>query len=208
MERVCLPEVHVAEGDHLLRARGAVIGHSRFGPVHRFVYVVPARYAELPWGQRYEVARLLGRLNRSTAQDGQTIMLLGPGRWGTESPDLGVPVHFAEINRASVLCEIVTMRENLVPDVSLGTHFLNELIEMNVLYVALFPQQQRNELNERFFLDAPNRLVDALPSAARWRDVVRVVDPTDVLEPHRAALLLADTSTQEAAVFIGDRPTA
>jgi hypothetical protein len=51
-------------------------------------------------------------------------MLLGPGRWGTASPDLGVPVQFAEINHVSVLCEIVTMRENLIPDVSLGTHFV------------------------------------------------------------------------------------
>ena len=167
----------IARGDRLLRRAGAVIGHSRFVPVHRFIYVVPARYAELPWTQRYEVARLLGRLNQTVRPDGETVMLLGPGRWGTESPDLGVPVHFAEINRVSVLCEIVTMRENLVPDVSLGTHFLNELIEMNVLYLALFPQQQQNELNERFFLESPNRLLDAVPQAARWQDVVRVVDP-------------------------------
>ncbi len=79
-------------------------------------------------------------------------MLLGPGRWGTSSPELGIPVHFAEISRVSVLCEIVTMRENLIPDVSLGTHFLNELVEMNILYMALFPQQQPNYLNESFFL--------------------------------------------------------
>ena len=182
-----------------------MIGPSRIVPVHRFIYVVPARYAELSWPQRYEVARLLGRLNQTMPQDGQTIMLLGPGRWGTESPDLGVPVHFAEINRVSVLCEIVTMRENLVPDVSLGTHFLNELIEMNVLYLALFPRQQRNQLNEPFFLESPNRLLEALPHATRWTDVVRVIDPHDVLPAHRCAVLLADAGQQEASVFIGDR---
>ena len=176
-DRVCLPEVQIDNEDRLLQAQGAVIGPSRIVPVDRFIYVVPARYAELSWPQRYEVARLLGRLNQTMPQDGQTIMLLGPGRWGTESPDLGVPVHFAEINRVSVLCEIVTMRENLVPDVSLGTHFLNELIEMNVLYLALFPRQQQNELNERFFLESPNRLLEALPQATRWTDVVRVIDP-------------------------------
>ncbi len=203
-ERVCLPAVHVGNGDRLLQARGAVIGPSRIVPVHRFIYVVPSRYAELPWAQRYEVARLLGRVNQTVGREGETVMLLGPGRWGTESPDLGVPVHFNEINRASVLCEIVTMRENLVPDVSLGTHFLNELIEMNVLYLALFPQQQRNELNERFFLDAPNRLLDAVPQAVQWQDVVRVVDPRDVLAVDRSAVLSADAGKQEAVVFIGD----
>ncbi|MCU0872468.1 MAG: PEP/pyruvate-binding domain-containing protein [Pirellulaceae bacterium] len=205
VDRVCLPDVQIDHADRLLQARGAVIGPSRIVPVHRFIYVVPARYAELSWPQRYEVARLLGRLNQTVCQDGQTLMLLGPGRWGTESPDLGIPVHFAEINRASILCEIVTMRENLVPDVSLGTHFLNELIEMNVLYLALFPRQQQNELNERFFLESPNRLLDALPRAARWQEVVRVIDPTDVLPEHRCAVLLADAGKQEASVFIGDR---
>ena len=173
-------------------------------PVDRFIYVVPALYGELPWPQRYEVARLLGRINQTVPQDGQTTMLLGPGRWGTASPDLGIPVHFAEINRVSVLCEIVTMRENLIPDVSLGTHFLNELVEMNILYMALFPRQQQNYLNEQFFLESPNRLLDALPHATRWQDMVRVIDTQDVLPAHRCAVLLADAGKQEASVFIGD----
>jgi hypothetical protein len=59
-------------------------------------------------------------------------------------------------------------------------------------------------LNERFFLDSPNRLLDAVPQAARWQDVVRVVDPQDVLPAHRSAVLLADAGKQEASVFIGD----
>jgi pyruvate, water dikinase len=115
-------------------------------------------------------------------------MLLGPGRWGTESPDLGIPVHFAEINRASILCEIVTMRENLVPDVSLGTHFLNELIEMNILYIALFP--------------APNRLTEIVSGAERWQETIRVVDTRDVLAEGQTVLLLADASQQKAQIVV------
>lgn len=203
-EGVRLPQVQIDPENRLLQARGAVIGHSRILPIDRFIYVVPSLYAELAWGQRYEIARLLGKINQTTPRNGPTVMILGPGRWGTESPDLGVPVHFAEINRAAVLCEIVTMRENLVPDVSLGTHFLNDLIEMNALYLALFPRQQQNELNERFFLESPNRLLDAVPHAKRWQDVVRVVEPRDVLPAGRAAILLADSGKQEATVFIGD----
>jgi len=150
------------------------------------------------------VARLLGRINQAPVPNGGTTMLLGPGRWGTSSPELGVPVHFAEISRVSVLCEIVTMRENLVPDVSLGTHFLNELVEMNILYMALYPQQRRDYLNERFFLDAPNRLVGVVPGAMRWQETVRVIDPRDLLPSDRAVLLLADARGQQANIFVGD----
>jgi hypothetical protein len=70
--------------------------------------------------------------------------------------------------------------------------------------MALFPRQQRNFLNERFFLDAPNRLVDLVPAAARWQEMVRVIDTKDVLPPDRVVLLLADAGMQEAKLFVGD----
>ncbi len=201
-ETGALPKPAIRDADRIVEAHGAIIGPSRLVRLDRFVYVVPRRYGELPLGDRYEVARTLGRINQAAGSAAGTTMLLGPGRWGTASPDLGVPVHFAEISRVSVLCEIVTMRENLIPDVSLGTHFLNELVEMNILYMALFPQQQRNCLNERFLLEAPNRLVDLVPTAAAWQEIIRVIDTRDVLGEHRTMLLLADAGEQEARVFI------
>lgn len=203
-----LPKVETADADRIVEAHGAIIGPSRFLQLDRFVYVVPRLYGELPLNRRYEVARLLGRINQAGARDPGTVMLLGPGRWGTSSPELGIPVHFGEISRVAVLCEIVTMRENLIPDVSLGTHFLNELVEMNILYMALFPQQQRNFLREEFFLDAPNRLLDLVPGATQWQDMVRVVEIKEVLAPDRAALLLADAEEQQARIFVGSAAVA
>ncbi len=87
---------------------------------------------------------------------------------------------------------------------SLGTHFLNELVEMDILYMALFPQQQRNYLNERFFLEAPNRLLDIVPGAAKWQEMVRVIDTKEAIGADRTALLLADANEQQAKVFVGD----
>lgn len=199
-----LPKVEIAEADRIAEVHGAIIGPSRLVRVDRFIYVVPSLYAELPLSERYEVARLLGRVNQAAGRDPQMTMLLGPGRWGTSSPELGVPVHFAEISRVSVMCEIVGMRENLIPDVSLGTHFLNELVEMNILYMALFPRQQRNYLNEKFFLESRNQLLDIVPGAGRWADMVRVIDTRDVLPAGRLVLLLADAQEQEARIFVGD----
>ena len=204
MDSPSLPEIQVRDEDHIVQSHGAIIGPSRLVKINRFIYVVPSLYGELPLAQRYEVARLLGRVNQAIADDNATNMLLGPGRWGTSSPDLGIPVHFSEISRVAVLCEIVTMRENLIPDVSLGTHFLNELVEMNILYMALFPKEQGNYLNERFFLDAPNRLLELVPDAGRWQDTVRVVDTDKVLRPEQQVLLLADAGQQEARIVIAE----
>lgn len=199
-----LPSVTVEDPHRIVEAHGAIIGPSRVVRLDRFVYVTPKLYGELPLARRYEVARLLGRINQNGHSGGGSTMLLGPGRWGTSSPELGIPVHFAEISRVSVLCEIVTMRENLIPDVSLGTHFLNELVEMNILYMALFPQQHRNYLNQQFFLDAPNRLLDLVPSAGAWQEMVRVIDAQDVFDPEHGVLLLADAGEQQARIFVAD----
>ncbi|MBC8870961.1 MAG: hypothetical protein H8E44_16170 [Planctomycetes bacterium] len=75
---------------------------------------------------------------------------------------------------------------------------------MNILYMAIFPEQQRNYLNEQFFLDAPNRLCELVPAATRWQEMIRIIDSKDVVGPDRLVLLLADTGRQEATIFIGD----
>jgi pyruvate, water dikinase len=188
--------------DRIIEARGAVIGHTRQTPVARFIYVVPEAYAALAHNDRYRVAALLGEINKATppTQDG-AIMLLGPGRWGTTTPALGVPVTFSNINKVSVLVEIVAMRENLIPDASLGTHFLNELVEMDMLYLALYPEQAGNRLDATFFEEAPNRLTALLPHAQEWANIVRVVDAADVTEPGETLVLVANALEQTVVCF-------
>jgi hypothetical protein len=201
-EAKALPTLEIAEEALIIEARGAVIGQSRLVEVDLFIYVVPGIYGQLPLQQRHEVARLIGRVNHATAARGvKTIMLIGPGRWGTSSPSLGIPVSFAEINRVSVLCEIVSMREDLVPDVSLGTHFLSELVEMDMLYLALFPQQGANYIRTEFFEASPNLLLDLVPSAEKWQDCVKVIDPRDAAENGAPVKLIADAAEQKVTCY-------
>ena len=165
----------------LLASRGAIIGQSRDIEIDRIIYVAPSVYGELPVRERYSIARLIGQVTRClAAQNPETTMLLGPGRWGTTTPSLGVPVRFSEISSVSVLCEIVAMREGLIPEVSLGTHLFNELVETDVLYLALFPSTEGNFLNAEFFESAHNRLPDLIPAAKKWCDTVRIIDVNDL----------------------------
>ena len=194
-----LPDTKVKKADLVIAARGAVIGHSRLHQIDRFVYVSPTLYGRLPTQDRHEVARLLGEINRARSDGIDTVMMLGPGRWGTGTPHLGIPVTFSEINRVGILCEIVAMHENLVPDVSLGTHFLNELVERNILYLALFPQQGDNYLNKDFFENAPSRLLDIVPRAERLKDVIRVIDSARAGDA--AIMIAADAVRQKVLCY-------
>jgi len=204
LETIHLPEFNVPDNDRIIEARGAVIGQSRLIPVDRLVYIVPEQYSKLPIRDRYEVARIIGRVNCLGANGGPlSLALIGPGRWGTRSPELGIPVTYAEINRVNVLCEMVMMHEHLIPDVSLGTHFLNELVEMDMLYLALFPKRESNFLNQDFFLRAPNRLTSLVEGIEpRWADVIKVVNTADVAGPGRTIALSADAREQKVLCFL------
>jgi hypothetical protein len=199
--------------DIVLQACGAVIGQSRVNAIDRVVYVTPALYGQLTIQDRYSVARLIGKLlhpaeaHPAEDQPARQVMLIGPGRWGTTTPSLGVPVSFAEIDTVSVLCEIVAMREDLVPDVSLGTHFFNDLVEWDMLYLALFPARKGNSWNRKFFETAPNRLAELLPDAARWAEVVRVIDFPGP-QPLDAVLKLAANAVEQKVVCYLERTPA
>ncbi len=185
----------------LLAANGAVIGVSREQRLSRIIYIVTEAYAQLGERDRYAVARLIGRLNQQYTAGDRGLMLIGPGRWGTHSPSLGIPVSFSEISRASVVCEVVEMHDRLVPDVSLGTHFFNDLVEHDMLYLAYFPRKTGNQFDTEWFRAAPNRLLELEPAAGALANVVRVIDCDST---GGRIWLRADATAQEALVFRTD----
>ncbi|MBL7076734.1 MAG: pyruvate, phosphate dikinase [Kiritimatiellae bacterium] len=206
VEVVDMPTVDVSDEDRIISARSAIIGQSRIVNADTFVYVVPEVYGALTVSERHEIANLLGKVNRALKErkDAGLIVLLGPGRWGTSSPSLGIPVSFSDINGVSIICEIVAMRKDLIPDVSLGTHFLNELVEMDMLYLALFPGKDCSFLNESLFVEKPSILLDLVPSAAKWKDAVRVIPAAKLAGDKRYVTLTANAVKQEVDCFRSD----
>ncbi len=175
-----VPLVECPVEDVLLEGRGAVVGHSRVERVDWLVLVVPETYGPLPEQARHGLARAVGQVNRALGMGGSSALAIGPGRWGTHMASLGVPVRFSEISHMRAICELMMMHEFLTPDVSLGTHFFGELVEMNILYFALFPGREGNRLNLAGVLRAPNRLVELAPEAGDQAGILRVVRADDL----------------------------
>ena len=175
------PPTGIGRDDIVLESQGAVIGKSVVSYVDRFIYVVPSVFAELPNNERFLVARVIGRLTHLEEPGiSKMTVLVGPGRWGTTTPSLGVPIAFSDISGVSALCEIEGMSENVIPDVSLGTHFFNELVESDILYIAMFPKQKHNYLSKEFFENSPNKLPLLLPDASKWSGAIKVIDASDL----------------------------
>ncbi|MBM3880675.1 MAG: pyruvate, phosphate dikinase [Verrucomicrobia bacterium] len=187
---------------HLLfSSSGPIVGHSLATLIDRLIYIVPSVYSQLTRSEQYSVARTIGRLTHLEPEDQHQItLLIGPGRWGTSMPSLGVPVSFAEINRVQVICELALMHEGLVPDVSLGTHFFNDLVEMDMLYLAVAPHQTDHTLNEAGIRQHPNQLPALLPNSAEWARVIHVID-SHALAPAGAIHLNVDSMKQRAVCY-------
>jgi hypothetical protein len=160
----------------LLESRGPVVGQSTHAPVDRVILVDSDAYDRLGSQDRYEVARVVGRVTRLAPAGALRILLLGPGRWGTSTIALGVPVTFAEIQRVSAIGEVVRTGMNVQPDVSLGSHFFNDLVEENLLYLAVYPGYAGHRVDEVRLRAARNRLPELCPDDARMAAVVKVVD--------------------------------
>ncbi len=191
----------------LLETRGPVVGRSTNAPVDRIVFVDPDAYQGLLAGERYEVARVVGRITRLEPPGRRRILLVGPGRWGTSTVSLGVPVSFAEIQRVSAICEVVKAGMNVIPDVSLGSHFFNDLVEADMLYLAAYPDRPGYFLAETLLRSEPNLLPELLPDDAALAGAVRVVD-FPLRGDGRQLWLNANCVRQEALCYLAPLPPA
>jgi len=160
--------------------------------------VEPEAYSLLRESDKYEVARVIGELNRRVEDREKTpVLLLGPGRWGTSTPSLGVPVSFAEINNVAVLGEVAFALANAIPELSFGTHFFQDLVESNIFYFALFPEQRESVLNTSLMSSFPNVFARIIPGAGGFQNVIRLYEPAGELR------LMADVVSQELVLFYG-----
>jgi hypothetical protein len=106
-------------------------------------------------------------------------LLMGPGRWGTHTPEMGVPVHFSEINHIAAIAEISYQDGSLIPDLSFGTHFFHDLIETGIFYLAVYPENPGVEFNPQWISSLPNCLQQLSPEHSRLTEVIRVVDTAE-----------------------------
>jgi len=139
------------------------------------VYVDPKAYSEI--GDRatlLSVGAAVGKLNELLPR--RRFILMGPGRWGSRGDiKLGVSVTYSDINNSSMLIEIAKKKGNYVPDLSFGTHFFQDLVESNISYLPLYPDDDGIAFNENFLENAKNFLPDLVPEYSNLKNVIHVI---------------------------------
>lgn len=196
-----------AEEETYFTSRGNFMGGSVLLPLRRVVRVDPEKYSALVLKDKYELAKIIGRINRLIpSPEALPTLLVGPGRWGTTTPSLGVPVKFAEFDAMAAIAEVAFSAGGLMPELSFGSHFFQDLVESGICYVALYPDKKECFLNDRLVDELPNLLPELLPDDARFADLLRIVDlpdgfalQADIVSQRVACSLLPDKAVGEQA---------
>ena len=151
------------------------------------VYISPFAYRDPGRAQdRPGLARLVGRLNARLS--GESFILMGPGRWGSKNPGLGIPVGYGDIYHAKALIEVVP--DKRAPEPSYGTHFFQDLVEARIYPLAVALGDRGDEFNREFFDTSANSLSRLLPEDAGWEDLVRVIEVPAVADGLVAELVM------------------
>jgi CheY-like chemotaxis protein len=115
-----------------LRCRTDVaLGHGS----HDIADVVWVEATELDAHSGRALAAAIGEINARLAAAGRPYLLIGPGRWGSSDPTLGVGVGWRHIHGARVIVETPIGDRRIEP--SQGTHFFRNITAARIGYLTV-----------------------------------------------------------------------
>ncbi len=112
----------------------SAMGNGRFDQLRDLVYIRPEAFDPSRSG---EIAGQLEKKNEEFLSAGTNYILIGPGRWGSRDPWLGIPVKWAQISAARIIIE--SGLKNYRIDPSQGTHFFQNITSFRVGYFTINP---------------------------------------------------------------------
>jgi hypothetical protein len=98
-------------------------------------YIVHVPSSSFDSAKTKEMANEISMMNERLQNEGENYLLIGPGRWGSSDPWLGIPVLWNEISEARMIVETAIPGYQIEP--SQGTHFFQNLTSFGVGYFTI-----------------------------------------------------------------------
>jgi hypothetical protein len=170
--------------------------------INYVLFVPPESYFSLATqSARNKLERAIGRLN--TALANESFICVGPGRWGTSNPDLGVHVDYADIFNSKALVELSGQGIGPAPEPSLGTHFFQDLLEGQIFPLATYIGE--DNFNRDFFYKTPNRLAEWIDVEPALFDRLRLIKVGDFKANHHLELVM-NGEEERALAYLEESP--
>ena len=135
---------------------------------------------------------------------GKIFITIGPGRWGTINPDLGVPINYGDIYNTRALIEVSGHGISAAPEPSFGTHFFQDLVEANIYPLAIYLDDPDVQFNRSFLYDTPNQLTDYLPEAEDCSETMRLIEVASFRPGSHLELVMDDEKGEGVAYLVPD----
>ena len=164
VDRKELVDEHLLElPEHeLIMKSDTALGHGTIDNVRKVVYVKPDKFSST---NNSLIAREIEKINRQFAADGDSYVLVGPGRWGSSDTALGIPVKWPQISAARLIVESSVGSYRVEP--SQGTHFFQNLTSFGVGYFTIDPAGGNGFFDKDY--------LDAMPAVSET-EFVRIVE--------------------------------
>jgi len=213
----CRPQSHIQEYNEVeipgdLPLEDIIFSTQRMvpqGAINNIEYIlfVPSEgYFQLTTlTERAQLERAIGELN--AALKGVTFIAVGPGRWGTSTPDLGVHVSYNDIFNVRALIELAGEAIGASPEPSFGTHFFQDLMEAHIYPVAVFLDDRDTIFKWDFFFSTPNHLTESVEIYnPRILNALRLIAVRDYRPNHHMNLVM-DAQQSRAVAFLVSEET-
>lgn len=126
-------------GDILCQTDRA-LGNGHYDNIRDIVYVKSQDVSALTTPK---IAEQVGLINEALKEEQRQCLLVGPGRWGTSDPGLGIPANWRNLSQAKVIIEMPLGELRVEP--SQGSHFFHNVVALRIGYLTI------NDSEESFF---------------------------------------------------------
>ncbi len=126
------------------------LGNGLYNQISDVVYVKPETFNP---AESLKISQELEKINDQFIRMQQSYVLVGPGRWGSSDPWLGIPIKWAQISAARIIVE--SGLEHFRVDPSQGTHFFHNLTTFGVGYLTVNPYMNDGIYNVDFLNNHP-----------------------------------------------------
>lgn len=108
------------------------LGSGKINGMSHIVYISPDKFNSL---KTEEMAAEIAEINAEFKAKDEGYLLIGPGRWGSSDPNLGIPVIWSDISEARMIVEYSIPGFQVEP--SQGTHFFQNITSLGVGYLSI-----------------------------------------------------------------------
>ncbi|MDG6225751.1 MAG: PEP/pyruvate-binding domain-containing protein [Candidatus Thermoplasmatota archaeon] len=139
-DRRSLADLDSVPEDEIVLRCGRTMGNGEFA----FNDIIMVKGRELEGRSADALVKEIGKLNKEVSSSGRKHLLIGPGRWGSCDPWLGIPVAWNDISAVGVMVERPVGDRMIDP--SQGSHFFQNISSLRLGYLTLDAEEDGSAL--------------------------------------------------------------